>query len=850
MKEIKEGSASIIYVVYQECGVQNKIVTCGQHRYGRRGPKPCDINTRTALGAIVNGIGLTHINSFFSTLNVPTLNKSAYKKREREAGQAIEEVASNSCEMVLKDEIRAAENNGEIRDKNGLMPLAVTYDMQWLKRGRADNSRTGHGAIMGSQTKNVLDFACANKYCRVCEAAKSKGKQPVSHDFRINHSGSSKSMEASVGVKLFKQAPTHGVKYSVFIGDDDSATIAKIREEVEYSVEKWSDASHATRTIVGHLNKISSERKHQPGESPLSQKVIEYFRKCFSSCLCQNEGDPERLKVTMKAIVPHAFGDHQHCLKHTLKWCDYIKNPEQYHHKDLTNGKDLQGESLKTVLTDLFGVYSSDLVINKLVANASSQINESWHSIVSSKAPKIRFYGGSESSDQRVASAVAQTNSGKQYLLDSLRCLNIEPGNITEKNIVSIEKEGKAEKQRKSSVKFKKERRKNFIKKEARNTSDVNKEEVTYQSGIALTLDPKLLERAIVTKEKLQAEFEKEVPAFTNRLRKQFIIVHAEPSRKSFVIISFDAEITCGGKEAEIIQLAAQTETGQIFSRLILPNKDISFHASRVNKFQTTAIGGKKILHRGGIHLETVSQAECLESFVDFIAASETQNDFAKVILIGHNSSSFDTPVLLRTVLHYSPQLIPKMKELNIHFADSLACIRQLIKEKCEALKTEDGSFVKPNQAAVYRILFKKDFAGHDAVEDVKALNKILFNSSLVAIACEIVNKSQTTTIQSALEQLIYLDHSFALQQSFQGKLCNSSNTGVIKKGLAKKLADSGIGYQHLRQLFDKHGKDGLLSILANPPTSGGSYNRRSVRGTANTVVLQQILNHFQGQML
>lgn len=493
----------------------------------------------------------------------------------------------------------------------------------------------------------------------------------------------------------------------------------------------------------------------------------------------------------------------------------------------------------------MFGVYASDLVINKLVANASSQINESWHSTVGSKAP----YGGSESSDQRVASAVAQTNLGKQYLLDTLCCLNVEPGNITEKSISSMDKEREAEKKRKSSVKFKKEHRQNSIKKKARNKSDVNKEGVTYQSSVALTLDPQLLERAIVTKEKLK-DFEKEVPIFTNRPQKKFIACHADdPSRKMFVIISFDTETSCGGKEAEIIQLAAQTELGLAFSRFVLPKKDISFHASRVNKFQTS-IGGKKILHRGRKYLETVSQARCLESFVNFIAASKIQNNDAKVILIGHNSSSFDTPVFLRTLLNYSPQLIAKMKELNIHFADSLAFIRKLIQEKCEALKTEEGSFVKTNQAAVYRILFKKDFAGHDTLEDVKALNQILFDSPLGATVCEIVNKSRTTTIESAVKQMNYLDHSFALQQSFQGTLCNSSNTGVIKKGLAKKLADSGLGYQHLQQLFVKHGEHGLLAILANPATSpGGSPVRRCVRGTVDPVVLHQILNHFKGRL-
>ena len=39
--------------------------------------------------------------------------------------------------------------------------------------------------------------------------------------------------------------------------------------------------------------------------------------------------------------------------------------------------------------------------------NASSQRNESLNSTIGSKNPKIRFYGGSENEDQRVACSVA-----------------------------------------------------------------------------------------------------------------------------------------------------------------------------------------------------------------------------------------------------------------------------------------------------------------------------------------------------------------------------------------------------------------------------------------------------------
>ena len=59
-----------------------------------------------------------------------------------------------------------------------------------------------------------------------------------------------------------------------------------------------------------------------------------------------------------------------------LSWCLWQKNPENYKHKDLPNGTDLKGENLKKLLTDLFEIYTSDLVINKIVENASSQTIE------------------------------------------------------------------------------------------------------------------------------------------------------------------------------------------------------------------------------------------------------------------------------------------------------------------------------------------------------------------------------------------------------------------------------------------------------------------------------------------
>ena len=221
---------------------------------------------------------------------------------------------------------------------------------------------------------------------------------------------------------------------------------------------------------------------------------------------------------------------------------------------------------------------------------------------------------------------------------------------------------------------------------------------------MSLTLDPNLLQITNVTSPEMK-EFENIVPTFSKRPAKIDIkIPDDESSVHNVVFVIFDTETSCGGKQAEIIQLAAEKERGQCFSRFTLPTREISPHASRVNKFQTTCVGGKKILHRGGIPLQTVNVSECLQSFVDFLEASQGAD---KIILIGHNAATFDFPVVLRAFQQYSPHLIEKMMELNVHFADSLVLIHNLIKDKHETLKVAEGSFVKNKSRSTVQTPFR-----------------------------------------------------------------------------------------------------------------------------------------------
>ena len=132
--------------------------------------------------------------------------------------------------------------------------------------------------------------------------------------------------------------------------------------------------------------------KRIPDCASLSTKVINYLVKCFAVALNQNKNDSKSMHTSLKCIVLHVFGIHDGAI---------------YKHSYLPYGKDLHGTELKKALEGIFSQYYTDSMVEKLAPIANSQRNEAFNSIVGTKTPKIRFYGGSKSNDFRVACSVA-----------------------------------------------------------------------------------------------------------------------------------------------------------------------------------------------------------------------------------------------------------------------------------------------------------------------------------------------------------------------------------------------------------------------------------------------------------
>ena len=824
--------------------------TSYQHKTGKSGPQAYDINSRAALACLHTGVGQTHLDGILATMNIPTMSRASFKTREREAGTAVESIAKVTCQQIITSEKVHAISTGATPDENHLIPVPCSYDMGWQKRGKGYNSNTGQGAVMGLHTGKVMDYTTRNKTCRTCQYAKQNNTDPPHHDCRMNHAGSSKSMEPLSAVELFQNAPKHQIKYSVYTGDEDSTTECYIHQQVPYGVEKFSDIVHIKRSLTTRLYNLSKSEKFL-NCSPLSQKVIEYLVKCFSIAINQNKENPKLIQMSLKAIVPHAFGKHNNCDE---QWCGYKQDATGYRHTYLPYGKDLHGDALQDALEELFSQYYNDEMVKKLAPAANSQRNESFNSVVGSKAPKIRCYGGSESNDFRVACAVAQTNIGHQYVDRTLEALGIEPGRNCTGHNLKMDRKRCHDSIRKSNIKFK-NRRNQLHSRRISNTARKEKQEgTTYQTNVGLIQGMNVTSPHESTTEDVHGlsdiseetlmMYESTVSPFTSRPACTNV-AYDQNTFYNFVI--FDLETNTTGKAAEICQLSAVDQSGRSsFSEYALPVKQIDKYASRVNKLSVKIVNGQRTLFKETQQLVTLTLDELLSRFTRFLESlincyQRLTDQNICTVLLGHNTKRFDIPVLLRNSTNSFKE---KLQSIDVLFGDTLSLFEHLVNSKQPDLQQPDGKFSALNQPALYQCLFGEEFDAHDALEDVKALRRMIFSSKLRLSEEIIFAHCRPISYRDAFRDLQYLDQRNSLMKTFEFKLYNPAGDGDITKSMAEKIAGSGLSYDDLAKLFANFGRNGLIAILSKPPTANRETDRPRV--TKTTRIITAIAKHFE----
>ena len=279
------------------------------------------------------------------------------------------------------------------------------------------------------------------KRCRICWYA-SKHRQPAQkHKCQLNWHGSAKAMEPDMFIEMVNDTIKKGVPIAKVAGDDDHTGINRVHQEGKTNIEKESDRNHVCKNVTKKLYSLQKSYKS------LTQKVILSVTKNFNYMLQQNSGKPENVTTGLKAVVEHMFGNHKYC----QEWCRFIKDPDNYKHGNLPYGKDLTDESLHKVLSEFF----NSLDANKLAFLSSTQANESFNSILISKAPKARHYSDSSSLQYRLCASVSQKNEGYNYIADVHESAGLSPGVSTKKRGLQLERHMKWKRESQGTMQFK-----------------------------------------------------------------------------------------------------------------------------------------------------------------------------------------------------------------------------------------------------------------------------------------------------------------------------------------------------------------------------------------------------------
>ncbi|XP_052791730.1 uncharacterized protein LOC128225872 [Mya arenaria] len=482
-------------------------------------------------------------------------------------------------------------------------------------------------------------------------------------------------MEPDKAVELHTRARDKCLKYAAVIGDNDSSSIAHIKQKVNPELVKYSDIGHVKRNVRSKLENVQKCHK------ALTAKVRDSFLKNFTYAIKQNADKSEReMMCALQTIVPHMYGEHGNC----GEWCR-SRGGADAGHRNLPFGAPLQDTHLKISLENLLAPY----IINaeKLRTTGSSQANESLNNAAWSKTPKSRNYNRSESFDYRLSAAVLQFNDGYSYINEIVNEKILTPQKHTEMYSKKMDEERKRQKMYKSSINAKRRRLELKFERSTKAKSDEIKEGTSYESFCGFdSSDLDILD----------------IPDMITKATDDM-------EKKNINIVLFDLETTCLGKNAEILQLAAKSDDTS-FSCYFLPDGDIDPKASNVNSLTVKRdINGNRYLCKNGRDMHAGTIGDGLRDFLGWLSSLDKEN----IVLAAHNGKSFDNRILLKYLIKF--KILPKFRELIYGFTDTLTILR---KER-PGLK----SYSVQN---LYETFSADTFNAHDAEADIVALAAIL----------------------------------------------------------------------------------------------------------------------------
>ena len=214
-------------------------------------------------------------------------------------------------------------------------------------------------------------------------------------------------------------------------------------------------------------------------------------------------------------------------------------------------------------------------------------------------------------------------------------------------------------------------------------------------------------------------------------------------------------------------------------------------YSSRANKLKIfKIIYGERRLFKDNKKVFTVFLQEAASNVLSFIlqsvdrGKSQTKKN-VETVLLGPNSSNFDTSVLLR---NSGAVVIERLRKMDICFADSLTLFKTLIRKKLPCLQLKWMARFQNSTIPHCTASCLLNPRSTRALEDVLALRKIIFESPL-----ELFLKTA-----HAAKEVKYLDHRHLFMQSFKDNLHHQR---YLKKNMVENISGSGLSFDDLKMV-------------------------------------------------
>jgi hypothetical protein len=485
------------------------------------------------------GIGIEGFARVLGYLGVrPSVGSDLHwRALENTMFSTIEKVSKACMLDNIKAELLAVKEklNGGVTKSKERFGLFTSWDMGWQKRssGRAYNSPSGVGFLLGGYTKKVLCLSVFSKICATCTADTRANRQPTEHRCPKNHTGSSKSMESIGALQCVKELydKTEDCYVCGICTDDDTCTRGilshSFREKYPTDRTKWPRKENGTilsdpgklplsmpEVQFKYADKVHRKKCYGSGQyniektdEQLKKPECERLKRNFGLCLYQKAGPATgktmaEFKTGITAVLEHTFNNHEYCSK---EWCKFMTDTDAELDDIDTKSRFLDKTKGETYdkMKKLHDSHTTPEKLEQLFHDFSSQKNETMNKKMTVTAPKDKTFCTTMSLTSRTQVVSIRDSVGEleavKRILQELGYQRMPPS--TREFLIRADKLASYHKTRREKADVKVNRNKAKTEKlrtELQKQEQDRKRGFTYESGIALRDDVEISGNAAV----------------------------------------------------------------------------------------------------------------------------------------------------------------------------------------------------------------------------------------------------------------------------------------------------------------------------------------------------------------